>query len=101
MVVTVFRYTPNPAFDAEATPLGERMYELALQAPGFISFKEFAAPDGEVVAIVEFETEAHVRAFGAHPEHRAAQERGRRALFTHYSVQVCEVLRSSASPRRP
>jgi heme-degrading monooxygenase HmoA len=95
MVVIVFRYKPNPAFEAEATLLGERMYSLAVNMPGFVSYKEFAAADGEVVSLVEFETHAQLEAWRDHPEHRNAQQRGRVELFTEYQIQVCDVVRTS------
>lgn len=95
MVVVVFRYKPDPAFEQEATALGERMYELGTSMPGFISYKEFSASDGECVAIVEFETHEHLAAWREHTEHRHAQQRGRSALFTEFRIQVCDLVRSS------
>jgi hypothetical protein len=32
--------------------LGARMYELATRMPGFISYKDFVAADGESVSLV-------------------------------------------------
>ena len=45
----------------------EEIYGYALKTPGFVSIKDFAAEDGERVALVEFETEAQSRAWGQHP----------------------------------
>ena len=50
-------------------------------------------------AVVEFESEAHSRAWGEHPEHRKAQQEGRDLYFSEYSVQVCEVVRESRFER--
>jgi heme-degrading monooxygenase HmoA len=61
--------------------------------PGFISYKEFAAADGEGVAIVEFESNETLEAWRNHPEHRKAQERGRREFFDDYRIAVCSPIR--------
>ena len=103
MLVTVFRAKsrPNPGPEVEAgfAARGARMFELASAMPGFVSYKEFASTDGETVAIAEFDTHEHLAAWGAHPEHREAQEWGRQNLLSEYQVQVCEVVRTSRFPR--
>jgi heme-degrading monooxygenase HmoA len=63
--------------------------------PGFVSYKDFVAEDGESVSIVEFDSVEHLQAWRDHPEHRAAQEQGRSTFFSEYHVQVCNVLRES------
>jgi heme-degrading monooxygenase HmoA len=77
------------AYDAEAG----RMEELARQQPGFISFKSYAADDGEVVAISEWEDEEDALAWRLVAEHREAQQRGRTSYYQEYTAFAC------ASPR--
>jgi len=90
MVVIVFRSRVREGVDlASLEKLGQRMYELASAMPGFISYKDFAATDGEGVSIVEFEDEASLLAWHAHPEHQAAQAKGRSEIFSEYHVQIC------------
>jgi len=90
MVVIVFRARLRAGVDLVALEaLGKRMYELASAMPGFISYKDFSAEDGEGLSIVELEDEASVQAWYAHPEHRAAQEKGRAEIFSEYRIQVC------------
>ena len=98
MVVVVFRQRVRPGFDEELEALGARMYELACNMPGFRSYKDFAAEDGELVSIVEFDTPEHLEAWRNHEEHRAAQRRGREKYFSEYHVQVCSVMRQSRYP---
>jgi heme-degrading monooxygenase HmoA len=76
-------------YDAEAA----RMVALAAAQPGYISFKSYAADDGEVVAISEWEDEAAARAWGRHAEHLVAQGRGRTHYYENYTLFAC------ASPR--
>ena len=99
MVVVVFRARLRPGADlSPLEALGKRMYELASAMPGFISYKDFAAADGESVSIVEFADEASVQAWYAHPEHRVAQEKGRSELFAEYRIQVCTPYRERRFP---
>jgi heme-degrading monooxygenase HmoA len=95
MVVIVFRTRLKHGIDEQAlTAMGERMYEIASAMPGFISYKDFAAADGENVSIVEFASQEALAAWRDHPEHKEVQERGRQDFFADYQVQVCSPLRS-------
>jgi heme-degrading monooxygenase HmoA len=64
------------------------MHELATRMPGFISYKDFTAADGEAVTIVEFESEETQRAWREHPEHRDAQRLAREQLLAAYQLQI-------------
>jgi heme-degrading monooxygenase HmoA len=99
MVVIVFRAKVRP--DANLAPLekmGARMSELAAAMPGFISYKDFAAADGESVSIVEFESLETLAAWRDHPEHKEVQRFAREHVFSEYRIQVCEPLRSYGFP---
>ncbi|MBK8908141.1 MAG: antibiotic biosynthesis monooxygenase [Rhodospirillales bacterium] len=99
MIVIVFRTRMRDDADlTEVETVGARMYELAANMPGFVSYKEFAAADGESLAFVEFRSLETLAAWRDHPEHREAQERGREAYFTSYHIQVCEIVRDYAFP---
>ena len=93
MVIVVFRSRLRPDIDAELEQLGARMYQLAASMPGFVSYREYAAADGEGVAIVEFESMETLAAWRAHPEHRQAQAAGREKYFSEYRISVCEAVR--------
>ncbi|HSB99756.1 MAG TPA: antibiotic biosynthesis monooxygenase [Burkholderiaceae bacterium] len=95
MMVIVFRARLRPDADMAALgPLGERMYALASAMPGFVSYKDFTAEDGESVTVVEFASEPELLAWRNHPEHREAQERGRREFFAEYTIQIGRVERA-------
>ncbi len=93
MVVIVFRSRLAAGHEDEYAATSKRMIELASAMAGFVSFKTFAAADGERVSIVEFESEATAAAWRGHPEHREAQRRGREAFYQSYSIQVCHEVR--------
>ena len=96
MVVVVFRSRIKPGYEREMEALGARMYELASRMPGYVSYREYQAADGEGVAIVEFESAATLQAWREHPEHRAAQAAGRERFFSSYRIQVCTMQRDYA-----
>jgi heme-degrading monooxygenase HmoA len=94
MVVIVFRARLKPQVDHEAlAQVGQRMYEIASSMPGYVSYKEFSAEDGEAVSIVEFESLETLAAWREHPEHKEAQQRGRAEFFSEYHIQVCTPVR--------
>jgi heme-degrading monooxygenase HmoA len=103
MVVTVFRAYARKSLDPQLLPQIEaraaRMLELASKMPGFISYKEFQAADGETLSIVEFDTVEHVRAWHDDPEHREVQQWGRDRVFERYDIKTREVVRTLRFPR--
>jgi len=100
MVVVVFRSRLRKDIDEQALgTVGARMYEIASQMPGFLSYKDFAAQDGENVTIVEFESNETLAAWREHPEHKAVQRQGREEFFTEYHIQVCAPTRDYAFKR--
>ena len=96
MVIIVFRARLRPDVDQQAlVQLGQRMYAIASSMPGYVSYKDFAAEDGETVSIVEFASHETLAAWREHPEHRAAQQRGRDEFFSEYNIQICTPVRES------
>jgi heme-degrading monooxygenase HmoA len=101
MVVIVFRSRLRTGVDpSPLEPLGIRLYELASGMPGFISYKDFAAADGENVTIVEFESLETLAAWRDHPEHVDAQRLGREHYFAEYQIHVCTPVRSYRYPKQ-
>ena len=99
MVVIVFRARMRPNIDdPRIETLGKRMYELAEKMPGFISYKEYSAADGEGVSVVEFASHDELAAWRRHPEHVAVQELARAHWFASYRISVCDVVRDYSFP---
>lgn len=73
-------------YEAEA----DAMLTLASVQPGFIGFKSYAAEDGEVIALSEWESEASARAWGKVAEHRTAQANGRNEYYASYTLFGCD-----------
>ena len=73
------------AYDAEA----DAMETLAAKQPGYLGFKSYAAEDGEVIALSQWEDEASAKAWGRVADHRAAQQRGRSSYYAEYTLYAC------------
>jgi len=93
MMIVLFRSRLSGEAGDEYARTAGRLEELARTMPGFISFKTFAADDDERVSIVEFESEEAITAWYRHPEHLAAQRRGRESFYSEYRIQVCSPVR--------
>lgn len=98
MVLVIFRNRLKPGVESEIESLGGRMYALAEAMPGFVSYREYAATDGESVAIVEFESHEALAAWREHPEHKAAQKAGQDRFFSEYRITVCDPVRDYSFP---
>ena len=73
MIVVVFRSRLKPGIEKEVEETDARMAKLAAAMPGFVSYSQYAAADGEGVAVVEFESHETAAAW----RHEIAQERER------------------------
>ncbi|RJE82277.1 antibiotic biosynthesis monooxygenase family protein [Paracoccus onubensis] len=98
MPITVFRSRVNEETRPAYVETGKKMAEIGQKMPGFVSFKQFHATDGEHVTIVEFDTDEHQQAWANHPEHLEARRHGREAWFDEYDIAVCEVIRRYKKP---
>jgi len=74
------------AYDAQAA----RMEEAARRQPGFLAFKSYAADDGEVVALSEWQDEVSARAWGRDAEHLLTQARGQKEWYADYTLYACD-----------
>ena len=91
MFLVVFRNRKRAGIDAAAYPAdAARMEALAREQPGFLSFKSYAAEDGEVVGISEWEDEASAREWGRNAEHAEVQGRGRDGYYESYTLFACD-----------
>lgn len=91
MHLIVFRNRKRAGMDAAAYAAdAARMEQLAAAQPGFLAVKTFAAADGEVVTISEWESEGAARAWGRHAEHAAVQARGISGYYEQYTLFSCD-----------
>jgi heme-degrading monooxygenase HmoA len=96
MIIVVFRTHVKPQADLEKlNALNQQMVALVSTMPGFFSLKDFSAQDGEFLVLAKFDSLESVDAWKAHPEHLAAQRRGRAEFFADYYIQACNVIRTA------
>ena len=98
-VVTVFRSRLREDAAPGYHETADEMLALAREVPGFVDYKFFYAEDGERVSLVTFDGPDSQRAWREHPEHRAAQEKGRTDWYSAYSIQVATCDHASEFPR--
>ena len=99
MPIVLFRSRLKAGADMAALQaVGERMDALVREMPGFMAYRDYAAADGELLTVVEFRDDASLQAWRDHPEHKAAQQRGRREFFSEYRIQVCSAQREYSFP---
>ena len=99
MIVAIFRTRTVDNLPADYEEKSARMVELASAAPGFVSYKNFGAADGERVSIIEFESAEAMRAWQQHPEHMEVQKWGREHLYTEFKLQVLTPVREYSFTR--
>jgi heme-degrading monooxygenase HmoA len=90
-IVTVFRSRLGDDLDGYDETAVD-MFVKASAMPGFMSFKQFTADDGERVSLIEFDSLEHQKQWRNHPDHRVAQRRGREEWYAEYRIQVCRVV---------
>jgi heme-degrading monooxygenase HmoA len=90
MYLVVFRNRKRADIDQAAYDAdGDAMELLAREQPGFVSFKGYAAEDGEELALSEWVDEAAALAWRRVAEHSAAQQRGRSDYYEDYTLFTC------------
>ncbi len=73
--------------------LGDRMYSIVSQLPGFQSVKTFTADDGEEITIFRFASEEALEGWRTHPEHVETMKRGHAEFYASGFLQICKVIR--------
>ncbi|WP_428587904.1 antibiotic biosynthesis monooxygenase family protein [Pseudodesulfovibrio sp.] len=73
-----------------------RMLELARSMPGFLGVDSAREEVG--ITVSYWDSPEAIRAWREHPEHRAAQARGRKEWYASFTTRVCKVERESRFP---
>jgi heme-degrading monooxygenase HmoA len=89
-VITVFRSRLRRGVDDAYGVLSDEMSRLARDMPGFVDESSYRGDDGERVTIVRFRDALTQRAWAQHPDHVAAQARGRAEFYDYYDISVSE-----------
>ncbi len=72
------------------------IYSLARNMPGFVCITPYPGTDGERLSIVIFDSEESQTAWATHPEHVAAQQRGKDRYYDEYQIVIATPTRFHA-----
>ncbi|WP_121411986.1 CTP synthase C-terminal region-related (seleno)protein [Pseudomonas aeruginosa] len=89
------------AVDDGYAEAAERMLELASRQPGYLGVESVRGADGFGITVSYWDSEAAIRAWSRHAEHRDAQARGRRDWYAGFSARIARVEREYAFPAQP
>lgn len=70
----------------------EKMLALVKRQPGFLGFDSVRGDEGAGITVSYWESLEALRAWGAVPEHHAAQTRGKSECYSRYRIRVAEVI---------
>ena len=94
MFLVVFRSRKRADIDRAAYDRqASAMEVLAAAQPGYLSFKSFAADDGEAVAISEWDSEEAALAWRRVAGHAKAQTDGRTRWYAEYTMYAADAPR--------
>ncbi|MBC7910385.1 MAG: antibiotic biosynthesis monooxygenase [Pyrinomonadaceae bacterium] len=102
MIVAMLRYYFRPGVDIEEYQrLGTEMSEVINKIPGYLADKDFSAPDGEQVSVVQFASLEAFYLWRDNYRHITIKRRGREEFFYSYHITVSSVIDtySSAVPQ--
>jgi heme-degrading monooxygenase HmoA len=107
--LTALAQTPEPPYyavifssrrtegDHGYAKMADRMLELASVQPGFLGFESTRDASGFGITVSYWSSEEAIAAWYANPEHRAAQEAGKRLWYLDYQVRIAKVERAYGS----
>jgi heme-degrading monooxygenase HmoA len=102
MIAVIFEVTPAPGRREEYLDLAASLRPALEKADGFISIERFASltNEGKVLSLSFWRDEEAVRRWRELEGHRAAQARGRAAIFSDYRLRVATVARDYSMTER-
>lgn len=94
MVIVLIRTQLRSDADLAAyEALGGEMFALVQTLPGFLGADSYGSGDAEI-SVIRFASLASLETWRNHPQHVAAQRRGRDELYASYTIEICEVVRA-------
>ena len=94
MLICVIEFGTVPGMEERNRALVTELLVDAARIDGFLSKETFTSRDnpGKVVTLSYWRDADALRAWMRDPAHRAAIPLGRKELFTHYTIQLAEVV---------
>jgi heme-degrading monooxygenase HmoA len=95
MIAVIFEVWPKPDRKQEYLNIAADLKPLLEKVDGFISIERFESlyEPGKILSLSFFRNETAVKAWRATNEHRVAQTKGRKEVFSNYRLRVAGVMR--------
>ena len=102
MVAVIFEVIPEAEGRDEYLAIAAQLRDHLGGMPGFISIERFQSlsDPAKLLSLSFWENEAAVARWRNLEEHRAAQTRGRRSLFSNYRIRVGRITRDYSLTER-
>jgi heme-degrading monooxygenase HmoA len=102
MIAVIFEFTAAEGRFADYKALAEALGDEVRKFDGFISIERFQSITNadKFVSISFWRDEEAVRKWRNLQQHRAAQAKGRRGIFSSYRLRVCSVIRDYGMQER-
>src|SRR5262249_37106887 len=95
MIAVIFEVWPKPDRQQDNLDIAANIKPLLKKIDGFISIERFERlyQPGKILSLSFLRDEAAVKAWRATNEHRVAQTKGRKEIFSNYRLRVAGVIR--------
>lgn len=102
MIAVIFEVRPREGHKQQYLNLAAELKPLLAEIDGFVSIERFAslAEPEKILSLSFWRDEAAVRHWRQLEFHRAAQHKGRAAVFENYRLRVAEVVRDYGMDER-
>jgi len=102
MIAVIFEFTPAEGRKQDYLDLAAGLIDIVKGFDGFISIERFESitSPGRFVSLSFWRDEEAVRKWRNVQQHRAAQAKGRKQVFTSYRLRVCSVIRDYQKDKR-
>lgn len=102
MIAVIFEVTPTTEGKQEYLSLAAELREHLKEMPGFISIERFQSLSDErkILSLSFWENEEAITRWRNLEQHRAAQSKGRHALFENYRIRVGAIVRDYSLEER-
>ena len=96
MIVVLFKFQPDPAYEDRYFELAGLLRENVEQIEGFINVERFesVSESGRFISVSTWQDLDAVKRWREHLEHAAAQNEAKdQGIFRNYRIRVAEVIR--------
>jgi len=95
MIAVIFEVIPTAEGKQEYLSIAAQLRERLKEIPGFISIERFQSlsDESKILSLSFWEDEEAVTRWRNLEQHRAAQSKGRHALFENYRIRVGAIVR--------